>query len=136
MSSAMSIAASGMAAATRRLEVAARNVANVRSAGPLASAGGAVTASFPAAFTPWRVDQVELSGGGTDANVSAVSPGQVPEYDPTAPYADENGMVAAPNVDLAGEMVEALVARYAFAFNAKVMGTASDMTRSVLDITA
>ena len=62
----MSIAASGMAAATRRLEVAARNVANVRSAGPLASAGGTVTASFPAAFTPWRVDQVEVSGGGTD----------------------------------------------------------------------
>ena len=113
-----------------------RNVANVRSAGPLASAGGIVTASFPAAFTPWRVDQVEVSGGGTDVRISAVTPGQTPEYDPGAPYADQNGLVAAPNVDLAGEVVEALIARYAFAFNAKVMRTASDMTKSFLDITA
>jgi flagellar basal body rod protein FlgC len=44
--------------------------------------------------------------------------------------------VAAPNVDLAGEVVEALVARYSFAFNAKVMRTASDMTKSLLDVTA
>jgi flagellar basal-body rod protein FlgC len=60
----------------------------------------------------------------------------VPSYDPDAPYADANGLVAAPNVDLAGEVVEALVARYAFAFNAKVMRTASDMTKSLLDVTA
>jgi flagellar hook protein FlgE len=44
--------------------------------------------------------------------------------------------VASPNVDLAGEVVEALVARYSFAFNAKVMRTASDMTKSLLDVTA
>jgi len=91
----MSIAASGMAAATRRLEVSARNVANARSDGPLPSAGAAVTASFGAPFTPWRVDQVEVAGGGTYAQVSAVDPGQVPSYDPDAPYADQNGLVAA-----------------------------------------
>jgi flagellar basal-body rod protein FlgC len=136
MSSVMSIAASGMAAASRRLEVSARNVANARSDGPLPSAGAAVTASFGAPFTPWRVDQVEVAGGGTYAQVSAVDPGQVPSYDPGAPYADANGLVAAPNVDLAGEVVEALVARYSFAFNAKVMRTASDMTKSLLDVTA
>jgi flagellar basal-body rod protein FlgC len=135
MSSAFSIAASGMTAATRRLEVSARNVANVRSAGPLPSAGAAGE-SFPAAFTPLRVDQVEVAGGGTQANVSAVSPGQVPAHDPTAPYADANGMVAAPNVDLEGQVVEALVARYSFAFNAKVMRASADMTKSLLDITA
>jgi flagellar basal-body rod protein FlgC len=136
MSSVMSIATSGMAAATRRLEVSARNVANVRSAGPLPSAGAAVTASFGAPFTPWRVDQVEVAGGGTAAQVSAVNPGQVPAHDPGAPYADQNGMVAAPNVDLEGEVVEALVARYSFALNAKVMRTSADMTKSLLDITA
>jgi len=136
MSSVMSIASSGMAAATRRLEVAARNVANMRSAGPLPSAGAAATATFGEPFTPWRVDQVEVAGGGTQAKVSAVNPGHVPTHDPTAPYADANGMVAAPNVDLAGEMVEALVARYSFAFNAKVMRASADMTKSLLDLRA
>ena len=54
MSSVMSIAASGMAAASQRLAVSARNVAN---------ASG--TAS------PLRVDQVETAGGGTQASTSA-----------------------------------------------------------------
>jgi flagellar basal-body rod protein FlgC len=134
MSSAMSIAASGMAAATRRLEVSARNVANARSDGPLPGADAA--ADSPEAFTPLRVDQVEVAGGGTAAQVSAVDPGQVPAHDPDAPYADQNGMVAAPNVDLEGEVVEQLVARYSFALNAKVMRTSADMTKSLLDITA
>ena len=95
MSIAASIALSGMTAASRRLEASARNVANVRSAGPLPSAGAGATAGY-AAYVPVRVDQVE-SAGGTYANVSSVSPAHVPAYDPTAPYADQNGMVAMPN---------------------------------------
>jgi flagellar basal-body rod protein FlgC len=134
MSSAFSIAASGMTAATRRLEVAARNVANVRSNGPLP--GSDAASGFPDAFVPGRVDQVEVAGGGTQANVSPVTPSHVPEYDPGAPFADSNGMVAAPNISLEGEMIEALVARYSFAFNAKVMRASADMTKSLLDITA
>ena len=133
MNSAFSIAASGMTAATRRLEVAARNVANVRSNGPLP---GSDASDFPDAFVPGRVDQVEVAGGGTQAQVSPVTPSHVPAYEPGAPYADANGMVAAPNVDLDGQIVEALVARYAFAFNAKVMRASADMTKSLLDITA
>jgi flagellar basal-body rod protein FlgC len=131
MSNAMSIAASGMTAAVRRLEVSARNVANASSDGPLPGAGDA-----GGVFTPFRVDQVEVAGGGTAAQVSAVEPGQVPAYDPGAPYADQNGLVAAPNVNLEGEVIEALVARYTFAFNAKVMRASADMTKSLLDITA
>jgi flagellar basal-body rod protein FlgC len=133
MSTASAIAASGMNAASRRLEVAARNVANVRSNGPLPGAGE--TSGFEA-FVPGRIDQVEVAGGGTAANVGAVDPSFVQSYDPDASYADANGMVAAPNVDLANEVVEALVARYTFALNANVMRGATQMTKSLLDITA
>lgn len=122
-----------MNAASRRLEVAARNVANVRSNGPLPGAGE--TSGFEA-FVPGRIDQVEVAGGGTAANVGAVDPSFVQSYDPDASYADANGMVAAPNVDLANEVVEALVARYTFALNANVMRGATQMTKSLLDITA
>jgi flagellar basal-body rod protein FlgC len=135
MSNVPSIAISGMNAAALRLEVSARNVANVSSAGPLPSAGSAIVQNYPAAYTPQRVDQVETAGGGTRAIVVPVSPAATPAQDATAPYADSNGMVAAPNVDLAGEAVDQLLARYDFAFNAVVLRSYAQMMKSLLDIT-
>ena len=106
MNAILSIATSGMTAATRRLEVSASNVANARSDGPLPSADAAVQAQYPEAYKPLRVDQVETSGGGTFANVRHDSPSHVRNYDPGAPYADDRGMVASPNVDFANEVVQ------------------------------
>ena len=134
MTSILSIATSGMTAATRRLEVSARNVANVRSDGPLPSADAAVQAQYPSAYSPLRVDQIEVDGGGTIANVSRNSPSHVRSYDPTAPYADSRGMVASPNVDLADEVVQQMVAQYTFAANAKVVNVYAQMMKSLLDI--
>jgi flagellar basal-body rod protein FlgC len=130
----ISIALSGMQAASVRLNASASNVANLRTNGRLPSAGG--TSSAPAAYAPLRVDQVEVSGGGTAANVSTASPSYTPSYDPTAPYADGNGMVAAPNVDLANEAVQQITAKYEFAASAAIMRAASDMTKTLLDRTA
>jgi flagellar basal-body rod protein FlgC len=132
----LSIATSGMAAASRRLEVSASNVANALSDGPLPSADAAVKAQYPAAYTPLRVDQVETAGGGTRANVAQVSPSYVSTYDPNAPYADGKGMVASPNVDLANEAVQQIIARYTFAMNVQVVRTYERMMKSLLDIKA
>jgi flagellar basal-body rod protein FlgC len=74
MSSVLSIAVSGMQAAATRLQVSARNVANVRSAGALPDAQGNYAADAPRAYVPSRVDQVDLSGGGTQAVVSNIAP--------------------------------------------------------------
>jgi flagellar basal-body rod protein FlgC len=134
MSIASSIAVSGMAAAALRLQVSANNVANARSAGPLP--GSANSAGFPAAYVPARVDQVDMAGGGTSATVGTISPGAVPAYDPTAPYADGNGMVASPNVDLASEIIQQLLARYSFAANAQVVRTDAQMTAALFDTLA
>src|ERR1700712_3598915 len=102
MSIASSIAASGMNAATLRLQVSANNVANAWSDGPLPSSKDA--ANFPRAYVPLRVDQIDTAGGGTSASIGTISPSYVSTFDPIAPYADGNGMVATPNVDLAGEI--------------------------------
>jgi flagellar basal-body rod protein FlgC len=134
VSSILSIAASGIAAATRRLEVSASNVANAMSDGPLPSADPAVVASNPPAYTPLRVDQVETGDGGTAAVVSKVSPATVPTYDPGAPYADPNGMVAAPNVDLTDEAMQQVIARYTLSMNMQVVRTYQQMMKSLLDI--
>ena len=103
----MSIAASGMLAAQQRLDVAARNLAAPRPTDEEAAA----------AFAALRADQVDLSGGGTAVNVTAV---------PADAGAD----------DLVGDAIELTIARYTFAANANVMRAAARMQKSVLDIMA
>ena len=146
----LSIATSGLSAASLRLSVAASNIANVLTTGPLPTTGGSGTSvggtgsssnnsNFPAAYVPLQVNQVDQSSGstpgGTVATVSTVLPGFVPQFDPSAPFANQDGLVAAPNVDLASEFVQLVTAKYNFAANAKVIQAYSDTTKSLLDIT-
>jgi flagellar basal-body rod protein FlgC len=135
MSSILSIAASGMAAAVTRLDVSAENVANANSDGPLPSASAAVQAQYPAAYTPQQVDQVAAPGGGTSAVVD-VQPATVAAYAPTATYADSSGNVARPNVDDANEAVQQATASYSFAMNVEVMRVYSQMMKTLLDVQA
>jgi flagellar basal-body rod protein FlgC len=134
MSSVLSIALSGMQAATRRLEVSASNVANARSNGALPDAQGNYAPDAPRPYTPLRVDQVDVAGGGTRAVVNEVSPSYAATYDPQAPYANEDGLVATPNVDLADEMIQQLIATYTYAANARVVTSYNQMVKSLLDI--
>jgi flagellar basal-body rod protein FlgC len=134
MSIALSIAASGMAAAALRLQVSASNVANALSFGPLPTAKN--FRGFPPAYIPLRVDQTDVAGGGTAATVGAVLPSYVPVYDPTTPYADNSGLVAAPNVDLGSQLIEQMLARYTFTANAKVASADAQTMGSLFDIAA
>jgi len=134
MSSILSIAASGLAAAMQRLQVSAGNVANANTDGPLPSAGTAVQSQYPAAYVTQQVDQVAAPGGGTNVVVSNAQPGTVAAYDPTAPYADQNGQVAAPNVDIASEVVQQAIASYEFVANADVMSVEQKMMQTLLNI--
>jgi flagellar basal-body rod protein FlgC len=134
MSSILSIAASGLIAAMQRLQVSADNVANSNSDGPLPSASAAVQSQYPAAYVAQQVNQVATPGGGTSAIVANAQPGTVTAYDPTAPYADPNGQVAAPNVDIANEVVQQAIASYEFAANADVMSVEQQMMQTLLNI--
>ncbi len=127
----LSIASSGLAAASLRLQVSASNVANMSDTGALPDANASSTVT---AYVPLRVNQVASAGGGTAASVATVSPSYVPQYDPAAPYADSNGQVAAPNVDLANEIVQQINASIAFAANAKALQAGSSMIRGILDM--
>ena len=130
MSVASSIALSGMTVATLRLQVSASNLANSLAEGPLP---GSTSAAFSGAYSPLRVDQVETVGGGTSAIISTISPSYVPKFDPTAPYADGNGMVASPNVDLASDVIRQMLARYSFAANAQVLRADVQATATLLN---
>jgi len=146
--STLSIATSGLSAASLRLNVTASNIANLRTTGPLPATGGSGTSggtgtssnnsTFPAAYVPLRVNQVDQSSGsmsgGTVATVSTVSPSFVAQFDPSAPFANQDGLVAAPNIDLASQFIQLLTAKYDFAANAKVIQAYDDTTKSLLDI--
>ena len=136
MSSISTIAVSGMNAAARRLEVSASNVANVMSTGALPNADGTVPAGAPQAYAPLELVQTASAGGGTQTAVTTVTPSSTAVYDPQAPFANQDGLVAAPNVDLAQEMISQLIASYSFAANATVIKADDRMTGALLDITA
>ena len=107
MSSINAIAVSGMQAAARRLEVAASNIANVRSGLPSGAPDEVVEA-----YKALRSNQVETSGGGTAVNVSRTR-------DP---------------VDLANEMVELMSAQHAFTANSKLVKIFGDMQKTLIDM--
>jgi len=134
MGVASTIAVSGMGVAALRLDIAASNIANSLSDGPLADAENA--RNFPPAYAPLRVDQFELASGGTTGTVSKVSPAAVPAFDPGAPFADANGQVATPNADLASEIVQVMIARFTYAANAKVVHADAQMTATLFSIVA
>lgn len=127
------------------MSVAASNIANISTTGPLPASGGPTTPAssgiaptFPAAYVPLRVDQVSQSSGstpgGTVATVSTVSPSYTAQSDPSAPLANQDGLVAAPNVDLASEFAQLATAKYSFIANAKVIQAYAETEDALLDI--
>lgn len=134
MSVASAIALSGMNVAALRMQVSASNVANALSDGPLPTSANA--GNFPSAYAPLRVDQVATTSGGTSATVSTVSPSYVATYDPSAPYADGSGLVASPNVNLATETVQQILASYSFEANARVVRSDAQMMARLVNISA
>lgn len=136
MSSISTIALSGMNAATRRLEVSASNVANSMSTGALPGADGTVPAGTPQAYAPLQIVQTASADGGTQTSVTTVNPPSVAMSDPLAPFANQDGLVAAPNVDISQEMVNQMIASYSFAANAKVLTADDRMTKTLIDTMA
>ena len=136
MSSISTIALSGLNAAARRLAVSASNVANSLSTGALPNADGTVPAGAPLAYAPLEIVQTASAGGGTQTTVTTVTPPTTAVFDPQAPFADQNGFVAAPNVDLSQETVGQMIASYSFAANAAVLKADDRMTKTLLNITA
>jgi flagellar basal-body rod protein FlgC len=130
----MQISASGLNAERARLEVIARNIANVNTT---RTENGGV----------FRRQLVELvstegaqSGDGTtlpNVTVAGVVDDPSPlklEYNPSHPDADEKGFVSKPNVDVMLEMVDMLSATRAYEANVTVLQGSKDMIRQALDI--
>ena len=120
MSNAMNIAASGMQAASARVEAAASNIVNMDSSG----------------YQPVSVAQSPAPDGGVSASLQPVTPATLLAYNPASPYANVQGMVAKPNVDMATEIVNMKLARHSFQASIQAYKAASQMFKTLLDATA
>jgi flagellar basal-body rod protein FlgC len=134
MSPVSAIALSGMNAATLRLTAAASNIANAHSTGPLPGAPNP-TGHAPA-YTPLHVEQTTAPGGGVLAHIALSTDEPIPLYDPDAPYADDEGMVATPDIDQVAEILELIKASQEFAANLLVLRIDAEMSAQLLDMKA
>jgi len=126
------IALSGLTAQTRRLDASAANVANVRSTGAVPTTDGAAADGKRAAYQPIAVAQSDAKPG-TRTSFTPITPAYLQDYAPDDSAANGDGMVAAPNVDLATERVNQMAASRAYGANVAVVRTQDEMLTSLLD---
>lgn len=129
MGDALAIAVSGLNAASQRMDAAAGNIANAQDTASLTPQPGQ-----PKPYQPVDVVQTASPTGGTIASYHPVTPASNAIFEPNSPFADSNGLVAAPNVDLAQQLVDTIVARISYDANAKVMQAAAHQQGYLLNI--
>lgn len=124
------IAGSALTAQSARLNAVASNLANADS---VVGANG----------QPYRAKQVVFAAtpvgaeGGQGVRVTQVVDSAAPlrlSYDPKSPYANEQGYVSMPNVNVVEEMVNMISASRSYQTNAEVMNTAKSLLMKTLAI--
>ena len=141
MVSATRTATSGLKAASRVVAAVASNVANLRTTSPpedvdISPSGQSRktgNGQQDTVYRPLRVEQEALEGGGVSARYGLVDPSHVTVFDPGDPNANEEGLVAQPNVDPAREMLNLGLAQRAYEASLKVIETEDEMSGSLLD---
>ena len=126
MNPVLSIALSGLQAATKRLGVSANNVANALTSRPT-TASGPVPAGV---FAAQQATDRSLGRGGVATDVRDRQPATVTGPDPASP----TGLSAFPNVDLAEEAVNQKIALASYRANAAVIRVQQDIDDALLDI--
>ena len=134
------IAGSGMSAQTVRLNTTASNIANAES---VATNGEETYRARQPVFAaqmqsamrgPFDATQQPLSAG-QGVRVLGVVESDAPyqlRYEPGHPYADDNGFVKYPNVNVVEEMTNMISASRSFQTNADMMNTAKKMMEQAL----
>lgn len=133
MSSVFSIAVSGMNAAINRFSTAVTNIVNVSSTGRLPENSTQSATSYQ------PMDVLSLSNSTGDNNLGvrtqevAREPAYHPMYDPSSVHANEQGLVAEPNVDLTKEIVETKMAELAYSASARLIAAEKRNEEALLD---
>lgn len=134
MSNVFSIAVSGMNAAVTRFSNAVSNIVNASSTGRLPSSEGEQATSH----MPTDVISLSNSVGdnvlGVRTEVVPREPAYRPAYSPNSPHANEQGLIAEPNIDIAAELVDTMMAELAYKASAKVIAAEKRNEETLLDV--
>ena len=134
MSSILNISISGLNDATTRASNAASNIVNASSISVVPQNPGGTLSNF----TPQDVITLSDSVGNNNLGVTSELVPRNPAYtvisDPTSPVANGQGLVAAPNVDLATEIVSLKESQVSYSANAAVIKINEKEEKALLDI--
>jgi flagellar basal-body rod protein FlgC len=137
MTSAMSISASGMQASSLWLSATVSNIANMNSDGAVpAGQPGSSTDQGNSVYQLLSISQTPAADGGVNASLQSSLSAFRLKYDPQAPYANMQCMVATPNVDPATQMVQLQEASSSFRANLLAFKASSSMFKTLFDATA
>ena len=135
------VSGSAMSAQSVRLNVTASNLANAQSVSN--SVGTTYRARHPV-FAAVQADVLEQAGGLQDGlspsrgvQVLGIVESDAPpdlRYEPDHPYADEQGYVAYPNVNVVEEMANMISASRSFQVNVQTMQAAREMATRLLTL--
>ena len=131
MVDAVSVALSGLLAQGQRLAASANNIANAGTSGRIP------TAENPAStvYRPLDVSYTALTAG-VRATVTEDPDGYSPVFSPTSPFANEEGFIAVPNVDLVKESVNALQSKMLYKANLGVIKAEREMLDALMNTLA
>ena len=126
----ISVSVSGLQAASKKAEVTANNIVNAD------TVGSRDPNSPQQAYKPQTVQNLSVEGGGVRAVSLDRQPSFVPSYSPDSPFADEEGLINAPNVNLDEELINLKLAENAYKANTVALKTGIEMAdtlREALD---
>ncbi len=127
MENTIGIAISGLNSASLRLQASASNIANMRTSGSLTDP------NYPP-YEAKTTQSTSLSnGGGVLTKIVTREPATTIAFDPEAFYADENGMVKAPYVNIEEELVIMKMAEQAYKANTQIIKTAGEMFDALIE---
>lgn len=126
MTDAITIALSGLNSATLRLNASASNIANAQVAGRL-------DGTAPRPYSALTTQSQANSAGGVQTQIVQTQTPFVPAFDQNSPFADDNGLIAIPNVNLAEDIVQLKLAEISYKANLKTLSVAGDLFDELLD---
>lgn len=129
MVSSINIALTGLAASSKRLEVASNNIANLSATRTVKDGVSTVE--------PYRAQQVVQTSLSTGGVLASVVPSSMPVdkvFSPDHPDADESGFVNFPNVNMEEQLTQTQIASYDYKANLKSIRAQDSMFKSLLDI--
>lgn len=124
----ISMGLTGLVASSKKANVAAVNIAN-------ASTVGSMDAASPfQAYSAQTTQDVSVGDtGGVQTIVLNRNPPFVPSYNPDSPFANEQGLVNAPNVNVDEEMITLKQSELSYKANVETIRVGQEMQDALIE---